>query len=61
MGAYHFCVLCIVPQANLLTGVVNLSVESIYVPNLKATLVLIAYLGAVTVIAWVLKNRRLRI
>lgn len=35
--------------------------ESIYVADLRATLVLIVYLGAVVAVAWVLRNRRLRI
>ena len=37
-----------------------MSVESIHVPNVKATCVLVGYLGAVVAVAWALRNRRLR-
>lgn len=47
--------------ANLLTGLVNLSMESMYVSDGKATVVLVAYLGAVTMAAWALRGSRLRI
>ncbi|CEQ42998.1 SPOSA6832_04890 [Sporobolomyces salmonicolor] len=47
-------------QANLLTGLVNVSIESMYASDTLAMTVLIAYCSAVVAVAWVLRKRRLR-
>ncbi|GAA5872404.1 hypothetical protein JCM1840_006053 [Sporobolomyces johnsonii] len=47
--------------ANLLTGLVNVSIESMYASDTLAMAVLIAYCAAVVAVAWVLRKRRLRI
>ncbi|GAA5972977.1 hypothetical protein JCM21900_006180 [Sporobolomyces salmonicolor] len=46
--------------ANLLTGLVNVSVESMYASDTLAMTVLIAYCSAVVAVAWVLRKRRLK-
>ncbi|KAM0751674.1 GWT1-domain-containing protein [Meredithblackwellia eburnea MCA 4105] len=47
--------------ANLLTGLVNLTMQTMYASNGKALIVLLLYCGACTTAAWVLRTKRLRI
>lgn len=46
-------------QANLLTGVINLSVETIYASDGAAMSILAIYLIAICGFAWVFRARRL--
>ncbi|GAA5847976.1 hypothetical protein JCM3766R1_005927 [Sporobolomyces carnicolor] len=46
--------------ANLLTGFVNVSIESMYTSDLKAMLVLLTYCSVVVGVAWSLRRRRIK-
>lgn len=46
--------------ANLATGAVNVSMETMYAGNARAVAVLLAYSAAVCAIAWVLRRKRLK-
>jgi phosphatidylinositol glycan class W len=48
-------------QANLLTGLVNVGMQTMYASNLTAMVVLLLYSAAVVAVAWLLRNKRLRI
>jgi phosphatidylinositol glycan class W len=47
-------------QANLLTGLVNISIESMYASDSFALIVLLGYCAIIFLIAWGLRNKRLR-
>ena len=46
------------PQANVATGVVNLSMRTMYSSNVRAMCVLGAYAFGVSAFAWTLRGRR---
>jgi glucosaminylphosphatidylinositol acyltransferase len=46
-------------QANLLTGVVNLSLQTMYASDAVALVVLSTYVGVVCGVAWLLRGVRL--
>lgn len=46
-------------QANLATGIVNLSIKTMYASDAVAMAVLSAYALAICGVAWVFRNRRL--
>lgn len=45
--------------ANVLTGLVNLSMETIYAEDLTAYIILVGYMGVLCTFAWVFRGRRL--
>lgn len=47
--------------ANLLTGLVNVSMETMYLGDRAASVVLLGYSGAVCAIAWFTRGRRLKL
>jgi phosphatidylinositol glycan class W len=48
-------------QANLLTGLVNVSIESMYASDSVAMVALLLYCGGVVGVAWALRTKRLRL
>lgn len=46
-------------QANVLTGLVNLSVKTMFAPDVTAMSILTAHSAAVCAAAWAVRNRRL--
>ena len=47
--------------ANLLTGLVNVTIQTMYAPDVSATLVLLSYSIAVCAFAWVARRTTLKI
>ena len=47
--------------ANLLTGLVNVSMETMYASNVQAMAVLLCYSGGVSLFAWIVRRYRLKI
>ena len=45
-------------QANLLTGIINLTTQTMYASNTKAMVILTAYAGIVCWVAWAVRGRR---
>lgn len=48
-------------QANLLTGAVNLSMQTMYSSDATAVSVLVLYMGLIVSVAWFLRNKRLKL
>ncbi|GJN88213.1 hypothetical protein Rhopal_001178-T1 [Rhodotorula paludigena] len=47
--------------ANLLTGLVNVSIQSMYTSDTLAVLILVLYTGAIVGVAWGLRKRRIKL
>ena len=48
--------------ANQLTGVVNLSMRTVYVDDVRSSMVVVlVYMGCVSLVAWLLRHRRIKL
>lgn len=49
----------IIIQANVATGLINLSIQTMYTPDAKAMLILAGYMFGICLFAWIFRSRRI--